>query len=96
MAKQLGEREAQHFLTMLRCEAERTPATLERYARDIRRFLSFIKGKEPDRELVLAYREQLRRRYKQHSVNSMLAAVNGLLRHAGMGGLCVRRLRVQQ
>lgn len=75
---------------------EKSERTREKYLHDAGRFLRFAGERTPDRELVLAYKGELIRRYPPASANSMLAAVNALLRFAGRGDLCVRQFRVQK
>ena len=78
------------------CESERSRATVEKYMRDIRAFISFLGSDTVSKSTVLSYKEQLTESYAVSSVNSMLAALNSLFRHLGWGDLCVRQLKVQR
>lgn len=83
------------FITYLQGE-EKSTATVEKYAHDIRVFATFV-GQEPiTKEAVLRYKNGLRERYAVASANSMLAALNTFFRFCGWIELCVRRFRVQR
>ena len=84
------------FLEYLQDE-ERSQATMEKYARDVRRFLEYL-GEDgiADREKVRAYKQELREHYKITSANSMLAAINSFFVFAGRGDLKVKLFKVQK
>ncbi|MBR2343230.1 MAG: tyrosine-type recombinase/integrase [Clostridia bacterium] len=75
---------------------ERSAATVEKYLRDVRRFVAFLKGAELDRGVIMEYKSSLCTSYAPRSTNSMLAALNCFLRFLGRHELCVRQLRVQR
>lgn len=75
---------------------ERAAATIKKYHHDAALFLHFLEGRELNRELVVEFKAQLCERYAPRSVNSMLAAVNGLLEAVGRSDLRVKRLRIQR
>ena len=77
-------------------ENEKSGATISKYMRDVRRFAGFAAGAPVTRQMVLGWKEQLARQYAAASVNSMLAAVNALLRFAGWPEMCVRQLKIQR
>ena len=77
-------------------EEEKSTVTIEKYLRDVRRWMGFLGGRVPDKELVLEYKELLGKQYAVSSANSMLAAVNAFLRFEGWENLCVRQFRIQQ
>ena len=83
------------FATHLRLE-EKSPATIEKYARDVRAFAAYAGGREVDKALVLAYKSALLDRYTVTSANSMLAAVNAFFRFCGWSHLTVKQFRVQR
>lgn len=84
------------FVKSLRLE-EKSPATVEKYLRDTRRFDRFAAGRTVNKELVIAYkRALLEQGYAIRSVNSMLASVNSLLRFLGWTECEVKPCRVQQ
>ena len=61
-------------------EEEKSSATIEKYERDVRKFLSFRNDREISKTLTLEYKEHLIQNYAVSSVNSMLAAMNSFLR----------------
>ena len=83
------------YLADLR-EQERSGATIRKYAHDLNAFLAFAGGRMLSKPLVIAWKEQLAAAHAPASVNSMLAAVNGLLKFYGWGELCVKPLKIQR
>lgn len=77
-------------------EQEKEQNTVEKYLRDVKKFLSFAGNRPVHRQMVLQYKEELQRNYKTSSVNSMLVALNCYLRHLGMEDCCVRTCRQQR
>ena len=59
---------------------EKSANTIEKYLRDVKRFLRSVKTLKPDREMVLAYKEKLKEQYMVSSANSMLMAINHYLK----------------
>ena len=57
---------------------ERAANTIEKYTRDILAFAEFLQGAAVTKELAIAWKNKLRETLQPASVNSMLAAVNGL------------------
>ena len=55
-------------------EEERSPATLEKYLREVRQFAAFLGGREVTRELAAAWREELSARQSPATVNGKLTA----------------------
>ena len=83
------------YLADLR-EQERSGATIRKYAHDLNDFLAFAGERMLSKPLVIAWKEQLTAAHAPASVNSMLAAVNGLLKFCGWGELCVKPLKIQR
>ena len=75
---------------------EKSPRTVEQYVRAAGRFVSFLAGREPRREHVLAYKEQLEQRFRPSSCNGALTAVNRFLSFLGKEQCRVRLCRVQR
>ncbi len=76
---------------------ERSRVTVEKYARDVRRFYQFAWDKEIVKETIIAYKEQLIvDGYATVSINSMLAALNSLLRFLGWEDCMVKTIKVQR
>lgn len=82
----------EHFLQ----QEEKSPATIEKYLRDVRSFCAFLSGRPLYKDETIAYKEHLTRHYAPASVNSMLVALNGFLRFAGRQDCTVRLLKIQR
>ncbi len=77
-------------------ENEKSTATIEKYMRDIRRFIEYLATSAMDKASVLNYKGMLEQNYAVRSANSMLAALNTFLRFAGWHDLCVKQFKVQK
>lgn len=76
---------------------EKSPATREKYLRDVRRFMADSNGSPVTKELVADWKNGLLERgYAVRSVNSMLASVNSLLQMLGWGECRVKSIRIQR
>ena len=77
-------------------EEERAPGTVDKYLRDVESFSRWLDGRPVTRELAAAWKEHLLATgHAAVTVNSMLAAVNGLFRFLGWD--CrVRFLKIQR
>ena len=76
---------------------ERSESTIEKYLRDIRRFLAWLRGRGVSKETVHGWKESLlEESYAPVTINSMLSAVNGLLRFLGWEECRVKFLRIQR
>ena len=80
---------------------EKEKATIEKYERDIRKFLEHI-GKacksleELTKENVIEYKESIIRKYEISSINSMFASVNRYLEFIKREDCKVKKVRVQK
>lgn len=63
------------FMSRLASE-EKSPATLEKYKRDVKAFLEFAGDGEITKETVIAYKKHLQENYAARSVNSMLGRIS--------------------
>lgn len=77
-------------------EEEKCPATIEKYIRDVGKFMAFAGERPVTKELTIAYKESLKPDYAPASINSMLAALNNALAFLGLKHCQVKRLRVQR
>lgn len=59
---------------------EKSELTVEKYLRDTRCFMRFLRGDQADRAAVLAYKADLERRYAVASANSMCLSSATFLR----------------
>ena len=63
---------------------EKSRNTIEKYLRDVRRFLMYACCEYPEREVILRYKAGLKEHYQLSSANSMLMAVNHYLKYKGL------------
>ena len=77
-------------------DEERSSATIEKYVRDVRRFMKHLGDGELSRESVRGYKQELKETYKITSANSMLAAVNSFLVFAEYGEWKVKLFKIQK
>ena len=75
---------------------EKSELTVEKYLRDVRRFIAFSSGKQIDKSLVLVYKAELEKEYAVASANSMIASINAFFRFTGWLDLCVKQFKVQR
>ncbi|MBQ4650032.1 MAG: tyrosine-type recombinase/integrase [Firmicutes bacterium] len=90
------KKELEAYLKHLQ-EEEKSKNTIEKYERDIRKFLTFAEASgKLDKQTVIGYKESITAQYAVASVNSMLVAVNCFLKYAGKADCCVRLLKSQR
>lgn len=78
-------------------QEERTPATLEKYLRDVRAFALWLDGRPVTREAVTGWKERLlAERRAPSTVNAALSALNGLFCFLGWEGCRARFVKVQR
>lgn len=77
-------------------ENEKSPATIEKYLRDVRSFCRWNQGEVIARTRILEWKNHLAREYAVSSANSMLAALNGFLSFQGWPELRVKPFRQQK
>ena len=76
---------------------ERTPATLEKYLRDVRAFSLWLDGEAVTREAVTGWKDRLlAERRAPSTVNTALSALNGLFRFLGWEECRARFVKVQR
>ncbi len=95
MKRSITTRQLQAFRRYLQSE-EKSPATQEKYRRDVAAFARFAADKTIDKSLTVRYKASLSSRYTVTSANSMLAAVNAFLRFVGWEDCCVKQFKVQK
>lgn len=89
------EKKLAHFKTHL-MEDEKSIATIEKYERDIKKFLELLGEREISKEETVAYKCYLTENYAPSSTNSMLVALNQFLRYIGRAECCVKQLKIQR
>ena len=77
-------------------ESEKSELTVEKYLRDVRRFLVWLRGGEVTKSRVLEYKGELIEGYAIASANSMLSSVNCYLAFIGCGDCQVKTIRQQR
>ena len=78
-------------------QEERTPATLEKYLRDVRAFALWLDGEAVTKEVVTCWKERLLAEHRAPStVNAALSALNGLFRFLGWEDCRARFVKVQR
>lgn len=83
------------FELQLKAE-ERADATVDKYKRDVRKFLGFAgTGAEITKEIAIAYKQWLREHYALSSANSMLAALNHFFQLQGWTDCVVKPYKLQ-
>ncbi len=78
-------------------EAERRPATIAKYLREVQDFARHLEPGQPvEKETVLAWKAALAQRYAAGTVNGKLAALNTFFTFLGWGECRVKPLRRQR
>ena len=93
--RQMTERDLINFGNYL-MERENSPATIEKYMRDVQKFYEFSSDGAICKEELLRYKEWLIKKYAVSSVNSMLVALNQFLGYMELGSLRLKRLKEQK
>lgn len=76
---------------------EKSSITIEKYMRDVQRFVTFTGGRSVEKEQVISYKKMLTdSQYAIASINSMLASVNCFLKFLGWQELCVKGIKTQR
>ena len=79
------------------CREEKAGATIEKYIRDIKNYMSWLCGREAARELTAQWKLYLQKMgYAPRTVNSMLSAVNGIFSHLGWQDCRAKFLKIQR
>lgn len=95
MKRKITQEQLQVFEQYLRHD-EKSQATIEKYMRDVRCFVTYAGEVSVDKEITLSYKSMLEENYAITSANSMLAALNAFLRFAGWQDACVKQFKVQK
>ena len=75
---------------------EKSELTIEKYLRDVSRFLRWLDRAELTKDRVLAYKAELMERYAVVSVNSILSSLNSYLAFIGRGDCRVKTIKQQR
>ncbi|MCD8116345.1 MAG: tyrosine-type recombinase/integrase [Oscillospiraceae bacterium] len=85
----------QAFAEALR-RGERAEATIAKYTAVLHRLMEFLDGAEVTKESLLAFRDAMRDRRSDQTVNGYISAVNSYLAFQGLDSLKLRLLRTQR
>ena len=77
-------------------QEEKSSHTVEKYQRDLKKFVQFLGGQEVTKDLVIEYKKSLSDRYAATSVNSMLASLNHFMQFAGWLEFKVKQIKLQR
>lgn len=77
-------------------EQERSDNTIQKYLHAIRSLQRFLAGAPLSKSALISWKRCQAKTLSPASVNAMLAAVNGLLRHLDRADLCLRFLKIQR
>ena len=84
------------FINHLHLE-EKSANTIEKYARDVKAFATFLNSRAACKELVIEYKQNLiSEGYAVSSINSMLAAINSLFDYLGWIEYKVKAIKIQR
>lgn len=76
-------------------EDEKSTATIQKYTRDLKSFVAFVREEPVTKDTAIRYKQYLQERYKPSSINSMLAAVNRFFKEMQWFDCMVKNLRIQ-
>ena len=93
--KEKIQNQLKHYQEYLENE-EKSKSTVEKYLRDVKKFLHYLNESDITKQNVIHYKKYLAAHYKTASANSMLTALNHYLKYAGYEECTVKVLRVQQ
>lgn len=82
--------------TLYLWEQEKSPATVQKYIRDLHTVCWYLDGTPVTKLLLLSWKQKLTESYAPASVNTMLAALNGLLEYLGWNDLKIKPLKIQR
>ena len=91
----LKEKDVQKFIECLKDE-ERSQNTIAKYARDVRKLIKFLDGRELSKELMLEFKEALIAKHKPSGVNSILAAIGTFLKYNNLEQFKVKPMKCQR
>lgn len=92
----ITSKEIQQFQCRL-IEEVKSPATIEKYIRDISAFFDYFEETEITKEKVISYKKRLvDDGYAPRSINSMLASLNSLFSFLGWSDLKVKSIKLQR
>ena len=91
----LNEKDVKNFEERLQ-EEERSKNTIKKYARDLRKLVEFLSGRELNKELMVEFKNALSKTHEPAGVNSILAAVSTFFKYNGLERFSVKRVKSQR
>jgi len=82
------------YISYLKNE-ENSPATIEKYTRDIRNFKDFLNDAEVTKQMAIEWENKLCETHKKTSVNAMLVAINGFFKYFNLK-IKMKLFKIQQ
>ena len=96
MKHRIEEDDVKQFTEMLR-EQEKSRATIETYTRSVNSLRSWIgKESEFDKTSVIAFKEQLRERYKLNTANKYIVSLNSFFKFMGWHDCSLTTYKLQR
>jgi len=96
MRHTISDQNIAQFSEMLK-NHERSDVTIRKYTRDVLTFRQWLgDDKSFDKVRIMQYKEELQKKYKTNSTNSMLSALNTFLLYMGWSECKVSTLKVQR
>lgn len=77
-------------------EQEKSAATIQKYIHDLNALCGYLSGAEITKIILIAWKEHLTAQYAPATVNTMLAAMNGLMDFCGWTEFKVKPLKIQK
>lgn len=77
-------------------EQEKSTATIKKYIHDVKALCKYLDGTPITKILLITWKKKLTKDYAPASVNTMLAALNGLLEYLGWTDLKIKPLKIQR
>lgn len=78
------------------CEQEKSRATIQKYIHDLTALCEYLAGAAVTKSALISWKGELAGRYAPASVNTVLAAVNGMLDFCGWTDLKLKALKIQR
>lgn len=75
---------------------EKAQSTIDKYIRDLKMFYLYLSDRPISKEIVVAYKEELKQQYATSSINSMLASLNHYFDFAGLYDCKVKQIKQQR
>lgn len=75
---------------------EKSPATIDKYLRDVSAFAGWLGKREVSKQTVLEYKEELKRKYLASTVNTVISSINSYFEFANVADLKIKTIKIQK